>query len=334
VNANSLIRAWPVWLASAAIAAALAGTPPTAGSPAAAPAAAPSARPDSSADLDAQLAAARKELEQAADEVARLSAELGTATIDRLRPLFGPGRAIIGVELDAGAGSAGARVREVSPGGPAAEAGIRRGDVIVAVNGTAVTGEQPERQVITIMRDVKPDSRVSLRVLREGKAREFVLTARPGPVLFATTHGLPDVAYGPWPELEGAFMLHRPFMDLELVTLTPRLGSYFGTDKGVLVVRAPADAAALKLEDGDVILAIDGRQPTSGSHATRILASYQPGEKVTLRILRQHRTQEIEATLPEPAGPARPERMRQDFPPAPPLPPPPPKLVIHGSDSI
>ena len=81
---------------------------------------------------------------------------------------------------------------------------------------------------------------------------------------------------------------------MELATLTPRLGSYFGSDKGVLVVRAPADGA-LKLEDGDVILAIDGREPSSGSHATRILSSYQPGEKMTLRILRQHKTLQLEA---------------------------------------
>jgi predicted metalloprotease with PDZ domain len=332
VNANSLIHAWPAWVACAAMAAVVPGMPAAAATPAAAPATAPAAaRPESSADLDAQLAAARKELEQAANEVARLSAELGTATIDRLKPLFEPGRAIIGVALAAGAGSAGARVHEVSPDGPAAEAGIRPGDVIVAVNGTAVTGGEPERQVVTIMRDVKPDSRVSVRVLRDGKPREFVVTARPGPMVFATTRGMHDMVYGPWPDPEGAVLLQRPFMDLELVTLTPHLGSYFGTDKGVLVVRTPADSAALKLEDGDVILAIDGRQPTSGSHATRILASYQPGEKVTLRILRQHKTQEIAATLPERAGRVRQEWMRHEsFPPQ----MPPPRVVIHGSDAL
>ena len=48
------------------------------------------------------------------------------------------------------------------------------------------------------------------------------------------------------------------------------------------------------LEDGDVILAIDGRQPTSGSHATRILGSYQPAEKVTLRIVRERKTLELQ----------------------------------------
>jgi S1-C subfamily serine protease len=90
-------------------------------------------------------------------------------------------------------------------------------------------------------------------------------------------------------------------MDMELATLTPRLGSYFGTDKGVLVVRAPADGA-LKLEDGDVILSIDGREPTSGSHATRILSSYSEGERIALRVLRQHKTLQLEATLPQRAG--------------------------------
>jgi S1-C subfamily serine protease len=108
------------------------------------------------------------------------------------------------------------------------------------------------------------------------------------------------------PELPGT-LVHRPLSDMELVTLTPRLGSYFGSEQGVLVVRAPADGA-LKLEDGDVILAIDGRQPTSGSHATRILRSYQPGEKVILRVLRQHKTLELESTLPQRSG--RHERAR------------------------
>jgi len=104
-------------------------------------------------------------------------------------------------------------------------------------------------------------------------------------------------------------MFHRPLMDMELATLTPRLGSYFGSDKGVLVVRAPADGA-LKLEDGDVILAIDGREPVSGSHATRILGSYQPGEKIVLRVLRQHKTLQLDAMLPPGSGPARSDETR------------------------
>jgi len=300
VYCNRPIRSWPAVLACATLAATVPAAPATAATP---PAASGTAHEGNSADLDAQLEAARKKLEQAANEVARLSAQLSTATLDQVMPLFEPPRAVIGVELDPASTGAGARVREVSPGGPAAEAGIVAGDVIVAINGTAVTGADPTRQVVTLMRDVKPDTHVSVRVLRGGKPREYVITARPGPTLFAATDDLPDIFYGALPKVRGAFMLHGPLTDMELVTLTPRLGSYFGSDKGVLVVRAPADGA-LKLEDGDVILAIDGRQPSSGSHATRILGSYQPGEKVTLRILRQHKTLEIEATLPEGTRPA------------------------------
>jgi S1-C subfamily serine protease len=91
-------------------------------------------------------------------------------------------------------------------------------------------------------------------------------------------------------------MIHGPLADMELVTLTPQLGRYFGTDKGVLVVRASREQG-YKLEDGDVILAIDGRQPTSGSHATRILSSYQPGEKIAIKLMRQHKMVNVEATL-------------------------------------
>ena len=321
---NRLIRSWPVLLACTTLVVAVPAAP-SAADPPSAPAG--TAHEGSSADLDAQLAAARKQLERAANDVARLSAQLSIATLDGVKPLFEPARAVIGVELDPASAAGGARVREVSPGGPAAEAGIVPGDVIVAINGTAVTGADPARQVVTVMRDVKPDSRVAVRVLRDGKAHEYVITARPGPTLFAVTHDLPDLFYGALPELRGAFMLHGPLTDMELVTLTPRLGSYFGSDRGVLVVRAPA-GGELKLEDGDVILAIDGRQPTSGSHATRILGSYQPGEKVTLRILRQHKTLEIEATLPGAPRPARHELHEEGS--AAETPVPPARVVVFG----
>ena len=298
---NQPIAPWTTALITgAALAAAASVAVPAPESPAAA-----AVRPDGDADLDAQLEAARKRLEQAAHEVARLSSQLSGTVIDRVMP-FEPGHAIIGVQLEPAAGAAGARVREVSPGGPAAEAGIHVGDVIVAVNGTELKDDEPARQVVRIMRDVKPDAKVSVRVSRDGKTRDFTVTARPGPTVLASVRGLPDLPFGPFPEFQGAFMFHEPLMDMELATLTPRLGSYFGSEQGVLVVRAPADGT-LKLEDGDVILAIDGRQPTSGSHATRILSSYQPGEKLTLRIIRQHKTLQVDATLPENMG-----RIRKD----------------------
>jgi len=322
VNHHHCNPFWRAVLASGALLVAAPAALPAADTPASS-----TAHPDNSAGVEAQLETARRNLEQAAREVAQLSAQLSTQAIDEIMPMFAPGRAIIGVQLERAAGGAGARVREVSPGGPAADAGMLTGDVIVAVNGTTVAGADPTRQVLTMLRDVKPDTKVSVRVLRDGKPREFTLTTRASPGIFATAHGLPELGLT-LPDVQGAFMFHRPLMDMELATLTPRLGSYFGTDRGVLVVRAPADRA-LQLEDGDVILAIDGRQPTSGSHATRILGSYQPGEKVRLRILREHKTLEVEATLPAAPGPRHEELMRHDA--AAPAAVPPRKVGLFGN---
>ena len=268
-------------------------------------------------DLEAKLADARARLEQAAHDVAELSSEMGGPLMDRLM-LFngeGPPRAVIGVQLDPESGKDGARIQEVSPGGPAQEAGVRVGDVITAVNGTDVKGEGTARQVMHLMHKVAPESKVNLRVTRGGKPRDLVVTARRGMSFFGMQEPLPLPPMVPdFPGAGHAFgpvLIHGPLSEMELATLTPQLGRYFGTDKGVLVVRAPKD---FKLEDGDVILAIDGREPTSGSHATRILASYQPGEKIAMRLMRQQKTVNVETTLPErgppPMGPGPDRKVR------------------------
>ena len=88
------------------------------------------------------------------------------------------------------------------------------------------------------------------------------------------------------------------FGSAELVPMTPKLGQYFGTENGLLVVRAPDDSR-LKLEDGDVIVDIDGRTPASPSHALRILSSYQPGEKLKLNVLRAKKRMSFEITVPD-----------------------------------
>jgi S1-C subfamily serine protease len=63
-------------------------------------------------------------------------------------------------------------------------------------------------------------------------------------------------------------------------------------------VKAPADSG-LPLKSGDVILAIDGRKPTSPEHAIRILRSYDSGEQVKLDVMRQKRRSTVTWTVPE-----------------------------------
>jgi membrane-associated protease RseP (regulator of RpoE activity) len=265
-------------------------------------------------DLDAQLADARARLEDAAHEVADISSQMSGPLMDHMMSIYEdhPPRAVLGVQLDERSGKDGARVREVSPGGPAAEAGLRVGDVITSINGADVKGDHTARQVMHAMRDIPPESKVKVRVLREGKSQDFTVTARPGMAFNIRVPPIPPIPpIPPLPPEElgraggagfGPVFIRGSLGDMELVSLTPQLGRYFGTDKGVLVVRAPKD---FKLEDGDVILAIDGREPTSGSHATRILGSYQPGEKIAIKVMRQQKTVSVETTLPERGRPGR-----------------------------
>ena len=71
----------------------------------------------------------------------------------------------------------GAVVAEVRPGSPAESAGLRQGDVVVGVGGTAVrTPDDAARAIRTANKDGKG---VALRVVRDGHAR-FV--AVPGSV--------------------------------------------------------------------------------------------------------------------------------------------------------
>lgn len=264
---------------------------------------------DAGASLEKRLADAQRRLEDAAREVAELSGEAaGADGVQRFDYFLGnPRRAMLGVNLGpAEPNGGGVRIEGVSPGGPAAEAGVKTGDVIVAIQAKPVaTG----RELVRAMESIEPGEKVALRIRREGKPLEMTVEARPlDRAIFFGTPGTPYVRALPavpaLPALDaiplehGGHWLLGSWGDAEFVTLTPGLGRYFGTEKGVLVARAPDDAA-LGLQDGDVILSIGGREPQTGSHAMRILRSYQAGESVELRILRDRRPQSLSARIPE-----------------------------------
>jgi S1-C subfamily serine protease len=259
-----------------------------------------------SADLESQLQAARQQLEAAAREVAQLSAQLGQSAMARVQSLRT--RAVLGLQLRTEPGEQSATIIGVSPGGPAAEAGLATGDVIVALNGATISGPNSSREVVERMATIKPDAKVTVRVMRDGKPIEFQVTPRASAVEFFPNFNGPGFN-GPGQPGQSVqdFELRREdsggvgavFEGMELADLTPALGEYFGTAQGVLVIRVPHDGEFLKLQDGDVIMSIDGRVPENGSHATRILRSYQSGEKIRLKIMRHKKALELEGTLPQ-----------------------------------
>ena len=278
----------------------------------------------------AQLEEARARLDKAAREVAELSNQLGAHARHDVRFVGGPPKAVLGVQVDPRSDNKGVRILSVSPGGPAAEAGLRDSDLIIALDGVPTTGSDPDRALITQMRSVKPEQKVRVRVVRDGKNKDLTVVARPMAFderMFSVR--LPEGAMGaggnfanmPNMPMVQHFRTFFPgeFGGMELAGITPKLGAYFGVTEGVLVVQAPENDA-FKLEDGDVLQTIDGRKPEDGGHALRILRSYKSGEKLNITVLRQRKPVTFAVTMPE-----RPE-MGDNFmfdsmmPPMPPIP--------------
>jgi C-terminal processing protease CtpA/Prc len=232
--------------------------------------------------LEDQIAAAQKQLEDAARKVATLSGQ-------RVEPMlrdferrfrYTGQRAMLGVNIEDT--ERGARIAGVSPGGPAADAGVKVGETIVAIDDAdlaaprsgAGASQSPTELLLAHMANVDAGDSVKLRVLAEnGAERDVTIKARKvGPNYFVSVapFNVPTPAKPGERSVvtlgnPGAFYVFgggNPWSDMQLVTLTPALGAYFGTEKGLLVVRGPG-VDSLKLQDGDVILDIGGREPTT-----------------------------------------------------------------------
>ncbi len=251
---------------------------------------------------------------------------------------MGPHQALLGVLVTTEAGvamdSLGARVEAVTPGGPASDAGLKAGDVIIRFNGVSLgrgiggvdDGGNPGRRLIELVRAIEPGDSVQVEYRRGAEMRKATLVAAA-----AEWAGVPPMEGGQGmarAELPGgpgglpflgpgsgiAFCFGDAWCDMELVNLNPDLGEYFGTKDGILVIKAPTDSS-LPLKSGDVILSIGGRRPTSSAHAMRILGSYEPGETVPLEVMRKQRRTTITWHVPDVDNHMRPFMRLHDAPP-------------------
>jgi putative serine protease PepD len=83
--------------------------------------------------------------------------------------------AYMGVSLNDSttAGRGGALVADVASGGPAADAGLEVGDLVVEVDGQAVGGSD---DLVGRIRDHQPGDKVTLKVVRDGRERTVTVT--------------------------------------------------------------------------------------------------------------------------------------------------------------
>jgi serine protease Do len=148
----------------------------------------------------------------------------------------------------------GALVSDVQPGSPAAKAGVRRGDVITAINGEAVKDGNELRNHIAAL---QPGTRVDLRVLRSGKPETLGLTLAE----LSSDRGAAIDENGRDDGHDGGKF------GMSVEPLTPERAEQLDLDAatGVLVtsVQPSGRAADAGLRQGDVIQEVDGRHVES-----------------------------------------------------------------------
>jgi S1-C subfamily serine protease len=229
-------------------------------------------------------------------------------------------RARLGVHVDmraSDADSIGATLSAVTPGGPAAKAGLRSGDIVTRIDGKSLTATDNTRsgadeslpgvRLVEYASRLEPNDTISVEYRRAGSRHSATLVTGDEPLLtmevfpdggdFTVQGGGITLRRSPFrgmirgEQLPGGTMSYSlafaggPLADLELAPLNPDLGQYFGTSEGVLVINVPSESS-LGVKGGDVILSVDGRKASGPNSLLRILRSYDEGDSFKLDIMR------------------------------------------------
>jgi S1-C subfamily serine protease len=192
----------------------------------------------------------------------------------------------LGVMLDADLQRV--EVLGVTPGGPAERAGIRAGDVLVSLDGVAL-GRDGVQAVRKIVRAHKVGDVLKVELKRDAEEKLLGVT-------------LDDSRQALKLQLDRDFtqkfeLGRSSWRELRLAPVSPDLGAYFGVSDGVLVLNTPPGSEP-PLKGGDVILRIGERAPKSPTEAARLLRNYDPGQKISIEVMRQKQLQTLTVTSP------------------------------------
>jgi len=150
----------------------------------------------------------------------------------------------------------GALVSAVEPGSPADKAGVRSGDIILAVDGRAV---DESIQLPRIIGETRPGTAVSMQVWRKGAARTLSATVGEWPAERVAAAGGERS-----PQTGKLGLAVRPLGEAERKQL--------GVEGGVVVEAAEGPAARAGVRQGDVILALNGESVKSVDDLRRLAA--------------------------------------------------------------
>ena len=210
-----------------------------------------------------------------------------------------------------GAPAAGVLVEDVVEEGPAARAGLRKGDVVVEFDGERV---RSARQFARLVQETPAGRSVGVAVLRDGQrttlqievgeggrfgvegfehfaelGRAMAERVRPVVPVPPTPPAPPAPPAGWFDERFGRSGGGR--LGVSVAALSPQLADYFGVKEGVLVTAvtersAGADAG---LKAGDVIRSVNGAAIDDPAELRRRTAALGSGEEFTIEVTRDRK---------------------------------------------
>ena len=172
--------------------------------------------------------------------------------------------------------SKGILIAQVEKNSPAAEAGLKAGDVIVRYDGREVNEVHQLRDLVA---GTAPGTKVKLEIMREGK-----------PQTLAATVGKQSAEASVVPLRPAGTTLEK--FGLSVETLTPDLAKQLGVqedEKGVAIadVASGSVAAMAGLQKGDVIVEADRQKVESVSELGKVLENAKDKQALLLLIQRQ-----------------------------------------------
>jgi serine protease Do len=173
-------------------------------------------------------------------------------------------------------------VDRVEPNGPAAEAGVKKDDIILGINGKPIKDGD---ELVAHVSDLPVGTPITLNLDRDGKKMDVKLTIKDRTEVFRNNDTVsdnvqPDSGKND-PVSDVKFGIGtRPLTEAEKAGLPDK--------RGVAVARVEQDSFAeeIGMQTDDIIIAINRQPVGSREDIVRIQATLKPGDPVAFRVVR------------------------------------------------
>jgi S1-C subfamily serine protease len=197
----------------------------------------------------------------------------------------------VGIYITENENGEGSRVDDVVPDGPAANAGIKKGDIIIELEGKKIPDEE---FLLKEIGQTKPGQKVNFKIKRKEKIIQITVetTTRPKSTAEETPAGLIKKI---GEKLRG----DKNYLGIKTVDIMPGLDEYFNVESGALIIEVMKNSLAEKLgiKPGDVIVGIDETNVPDSRTLRSIMEKKQIGTTVTIKLIRHTKTMMIKGIL-------------------------------------